>query len=383
MKAYQCVCRQPLFFDNTACVDCGAAVGYDPTSRRVGSLKPGKNGLWSLARDARRPRAYFRLCANRDGAAACNWLVPADSPDSLCLSCRLTRQIPILDRDRNPERLRELEAAKRRVLFALQNLGLPLVTKTEDAARGLAFDFLESLPDAPPVMTGHADGVITLNVAEADSDYREQNRDALNEPYRTIVGHLRHELGHYYWDVLVRNSDWHQPFRVLFGDERQDYGEALERHYASGPPADWRARFISAYAASHPFEDWAETWAHYMHMRATLETAGAFGLDTSRARLRVDPFGGDALYDHSERGDGDAFLAAINGWVLLTTVVNEVSRSMGQQDLYPFVLSATAVTKLHFVHCVMHAWRAAACRPPAHAASAPLDPLLPAEPVAS
>jgi hypothetical protein len=360
MKAFQCVCRQPLFFDNTSCVDCGATVGYDPTSGALAPLEQARNQLWSLTRDERRPPPRFRSCASREAAAACNWLVPAEAPDALCVSCRLTRQIPILDRPKNPERLRELEAAKRRVLFALHDLGLPLRPKTEDETRGLAFDFLESLPDEPPVMTGHADGVITLNVAEADSDYREHHRDSLKEPYRTIVGHLRHELGHYYWNVLVRDSAWLSRFRDLFGDEQVDYAEALERHYADGPPAEWRARFISAYAASHPWEDWAETWAHYMHMHATLETAGAFGLDASRARLRLDRFGSDVLY--GDAGDGEAFLAAINAWVLLTTVVNEVSRSMGQPDLYPFVLSGTVVTKLHFVHAVIHTGRTVSTR---------------------
>ena len=211
-------------------------------------------------------------------------------------------------------------------------------------------------------MTGHADGVITLNVAEADSDYREHHRDSLKEPYRTIVGHLRHELGHYYWDVLVRDSEWLARFRDLFGDERASYADALERHYADGPPSDWRTRFISPYAASHPWEDWAETWTHYMHMRATLETADAFGLDTSRARLRLDRFGPDVLY--GDAADGDAFLAAINAWVVLTTVVNEVSRSMGQPDLYPFVLSGAVVTKLHFVHAVIHGGHATSAQKP-------------------
>ena len=383
MKAYQCICRQPLFFDNKTCLNCGATVGYDPTSRVVAALKPTKNGLWSRARDARRPRPQFRFCGNRDGAASCNWLVAAEAADVLCVSCRLTRRIPILDRPRNAARLRELEAAKRRVLFALQNLGLPLIPKARDGTGGLAFDFLESLPGEPPVMTGHADGVITLNVAEADSGCRERNRDNLNEPYRTIIGHLRHELGHYYWAALVKHSDWLPRFRELFGDERVDYGEALKRHYADGPPGDWRTRFISAYAASHPWEDWAETWAHYNHMRATLETAGDFGLDTSRARLRVDPFGNDVLYGGADCGDGEAFLAAINAWVPLTKVVNEVSRSMGQPDLYPFVLCSAAVTKLHFVHCVIHAWRTVFASPQPEPRGAPLDPLLPEPAIAN
>ena len=131
------------------------------------------------------------------------------------------------------------------MLFALQSLELPLVPRSEDPERGLAFDFLESLPDEARVLTGHASGIITLNVAEADDDYRERNRESLKEPYRTIIGHLRHELGHYYWDVLVDGGAWLTRFRELFGDERADYAAALQKHYADGPPADWATRHIS------------------------------------------------------------------------------------------------------------------------------------------
>src|SRR5580765_1983744 len=179
MKAYECVCQQPLFFDNTSCLNCGAAVGYDPTRRVLAPLENTEEARWSLARDERRLRPVFKFCRNREGAAACNWLVPGEAAEPLCVSCRLTRRVPMLERPKNADRLRELEAAKRRVLFALQNLGLPLIPKVGDEPGGLAFDFLESLPDEPPVMTGHADGVITLNVAEADGDYRERNRDNL------------------------------------------------------------------------------------------------------------------------------------------------------------------------------------------------------------
>jgi hypothetical protein len=45
----------------------------------------------------------------------------------------------------------------------------------------------------------------------------------------------------------------------------------------------------------------------------------------------------------------------MNAWVELTAVMNELSRSMGQRDLYPFVLSPMAVTKMHFVHLVITA----------------------------
>jgi hypothetical protein len=354
MKAFHCTCRQPLFFDNTRCLRCGSEVAYDPTSRRLTPLKPAKQkDLWLLARDTRKPKPQFRFCANRTEPAACNWLVPARDEETLCLSCRLTRTIPILARPKNPERLRDLEAAKRRVLFVLQELDLPLVPKSADPERGLAFDFLESLPDEPRVLTGHAKGLITLNVAEADDDYRERHRDNLREPYRTVVGHLRHELAHYYWDLLIGDTDWIEPFRTLFGDERTNYASALESHYAEGPVPDWRAKFISAYAASHPWEDWAESWAHYLHLRSTLETVQTYGLNTAKVPLRIEPFALETLGDINDSEDAAAFLRWVNAWVVLTTVLNEVSRSMGQPDLYPFVLNGPAVAKLYFVHRII------------------------------
>ena len=183
MKAFACSCGQPLFFENMQCVNCGRQVAYNVTAGTLVSLEPAGNDLWMVVGDEREPRPQFSFCANRTGAAACNWLVPDGAPGGFCLSCRLTRTIPILDRPKNADRLRELEAAKRRVLFALQYMDLPLIPKSEDAERGLAFDFLEALPDGPPVLTGHDEGVVTFNVAEADDDYREKNRENLREPY--------------------------------------------------------------------------------------------------------------------------------------------------------------------------------------------------------
>ena len=258
MKSFTCKCGQPLFFDNLACLNCGAQIAYNPAARTLVALEPASDGLWTIAGEERDPSPQFRLCAHRTAPAACNWLVPAALPHAICLACRLTRTVPPLHRPKNADRLRELEAAKRRVLFALQLMKLPLIPKSDNAERGLAFDFLETLPDGPPVLTGHDEGVITLNVAEADDDYREKNRESLKEPYRTLVGHIRHEIGHYYWEILIRDTPWLPRYRELFGDDRADYGEALKKHYADGPPADWRDHFISAYAASHPWEDWAE-----------------------------------------------------------------------------------------------------------------------------
>ena len=354
MKAFSCTCGQPVFFHNLHCLACGRELGYDATARTFGAIEPAGAGLWARTGDARDPVPRFRACAHRPAVAACNWLVPANEPEAVCLSCRLTRTIPPLDRPKNADRLRDIESAKRRVLFALQNLNLPIEPRGErDGPAGLAFDFLESLPGEPGVMTGHASGLITINVAEADDDYREQNREGLREPYRTVLGHLRHELGHYYWDVLVRDSEWLEPYRELFGDERASYGDALNRHYQQGPPPDWANRYISSYSAMHPWEDWAETWAHFLHIRSTLETVTSYGLDTSHTPLRVTPFTRDVLYRHGGGAPDEEFLKWINAWVVLTATLNEVSRSMGQPDIYPFVMNGAAVTKLHFVNTVV------------------------------
>lgn len=355
MKVFACTCGQPLFFDNQRCLSCGAEVAYDPTSRTLGTIAPVEDDLWAMAADDRAPAPRFRLCAHRTTASTCNWLAPATRQEALCLSCRMTRTVPDLTQPRNVDRVRELENAKRRVLFALQELGLPLAPRDEDPVAGLAFDFLESLPGEPAVMTGHAGGVITLNVAETDDDYREYSREALKEPYRTVIGHLRHEFGHYYWDVLVRDTEWLPRFREVFGDERADYGAALRKQYAEGPPPHWPLSHISSYAASHPWEDWAETWAHFMHARATLGTVASFGLGINGSTLRVTPFTDDVLYCAAPAETGAHFLAWVNAWVVLTAVLNETARSMGQPDLYPFVLNRTVVTKLHFIQCVIAA----------------------------
>jgi hypothetical protein len=197
-------------------------------------------------------------------------------------ACQLNRTIPHLETPGNLLRWQRLEAAKHRLVYGLLRFGLPLTSRAEDPQAGLAFDFLADSGPAfrenAQAMTGHSQGLITINIAEADDAERERHRQDMAEPYRTLLGHFRHEIGHYYWERLVRGGTWLEPFRALFGDERQDYGAGLERHYAAGPRPDWSQRFVSAYAGMHPWEDWAETWAHYLHIVDTLETANAFGL---------------------------------------------------------------------------------------------------------
>jgi hypothetical protein len=240
-----------------------------------------------------------------------------------------------------------LEAAKRRLLFTLIELGLPVRNRIDDPECGLTFDFLADLgPGGAPVLTGHEDGVITVNIAEADDAEREKRRTAMREPYRTLLGHMRHESGHYYWDRLIAGTSQIDEFRSLFGDERADYAGALRAYYANACPGDWQERFVSAYATSHPWEDWAETWAHYLHMVDALETAAACGLSLTPGRNDEPalPNAPDPVSPRPVTFDG-----LIDSWFPLTYLLNNLNRGLGLADAYPFVLSRAAVDKLRFV----------------------------------
>lgn len=349
-RAFRCRCSRPVFFRNSECLACHAPLGFEPLRGELRSLEPGDaEGLWRLDGG---DGTQYRRCANFD-PIGCNWLIPADSDATLCLSCALNRTIPDLDEPEHPRWWQSIEVAKRQLVAQLLALGLPVRSKVaDDPEHGLCFDFLRSQPDGPRVLTGHDEGLITLNVEEADDARREAMRTQLGEPYRTLLGHLRHEVGHYYWDVLIADSRWLEPYRALFGDERADYAESLERHYANGAPPDWPQQFVSAYATTHPWEDWAETWAHYLHLVDTMNTALAFSLDAEDVEVVTEPFTADALYDPQHPGAND-FLYFVNAWVDLVTILNELSRSMGQRDFYPFVMSRPVVTKLHFIHLVI------------------------------
>lgn len=344
MKLFRCDhCRALVYFENHTCLACGHALAYLPDFDFVASLEPVADaadaaGLWRTPARAARDRRY-RLCANYTGHQVCNWAVPEEDPEPLCLSCRLTETIPDLSVPGHREGWYKIETAKRRLLHGLRALGLPIRAKSgPEDAEGLAFAVLAEPadPGAAPILTGHANGLITLNLAEADDAERERRRTRLHEPYRTILGHLRHESGHYYWDRLVRDDPARlAACRALFGDDEQDYAASLQRHYAAGPAPDWQARHVSAYASAHPWEDWAETWAHYLHMADTLETA-----DACRVQLGLADVPAEA----------DAFAAMIARWFELTHALNNLNRGLGQPDGYPFVLSAPVVEKLRFVH---------------------------------
>jgi hypothetical protein len=360
-RSYHCFCGKPIFLRNTQCLNCGRQLGYDTLIRTMVALEPAPvAGQWHIAGEADWPA--FARCSNLTTASACNWLIPlAGSPEQptrpanlyegKCLSCSLTRTTPNLESTKNQELWRRLETAKRRLISQLLALALPVETRIE-RSNGIAFDLIETLPGAPKVLTGHDEGVITMNIAEADDVEREKIRTAMHESYRTLLGHFRHEIGHYYWDRLVLHTDWLEPYRSLFGDETVDYTASLQRHYQNGPPADWRLHYVTSYASTHPWEDWAETWAHYLHMADTVDTAVSFGIDAGSVDIETEPYTVDDLWK-PEDPNAEGFLAFINSWVVLTQALNELTRSMGQPDYYPFILPRQAIAKLHFIHEVI------------------------------
>ncbi len=361
MKLFSCNhCQNLLFFESVSCVRCGRPVAYLPDRGFMSAVEPlaGAADGRLLATAPSAQGAHYRACRNELEHGVCNWAVPAEDPEPYCRACRLNTVIPNLSAPGAKEAWQRLEAAKRRLLYTLLDLGLPVESKAENPAGGLAFAFLADDPaHGQKVYTGHSEGLVTINIAEADDPARERARVEMGEPYRTVLGHFRHEIGHHYWERLVKGSArFEGPFRALFGDERADYAAAQRRHYGDGPPADWPRRFVSAYASMHPWEDWAETWAHYLHMTDTLETARAHGL-----ALKPSPATGSARLQTLRVGrlDLHSFEDLTTGWVPLTLALNDLNRSMGLPDVYPFVLPEPAMAKLRFVHDVIEAHVAA------------------------
>ncbi|MBB3039376.1 zinc-binding metallopeptidase family protein [Hoyosella altamirensis] len=327
MRDFLCrTCGQRLTFENTQCLRCRSFLGFHLPSRSLVVLD--ESGATQI-----KGTEWVR-CANRK-LAHCNWLVPTGSASPLCASCALTRTRPA-EEDPLFREFANAETAKRRVILELDELGLPLAGRDEDPRRGLGFDLLSSVGER--VITGHASGLITLDLAEGDDLHRERLRVEMDEPYRTLVGHFRHEIGHYYQMVLINTTDRRATYDALFGDFNADYQAALKRHYREGPPDGWSADYVSSYATMHPAEDWAETFAHYLHIRDALDTAAAFGFAPSGASLAND-LSGDA-----------GFNRIIDWWLPLAWALNQVNRSMGHSDLYPFVLRGPVLKKMRFIH---------------------------------
>lgn len=338
MKNLYCgSCGARVYFQNSVCLSCSCTLAFDLEGAEMVPISGPKAD------------ASHDLCSNGTEFGNCNWAVKKDSGSEYCQSCRLTEVIPDVSEAKNLRGWSKIEEAKRRLVYNLDRLGLRPREKSESNPSGLSFRFLadSKKPDAPRILTGHDDGIVTVNIAEADDLERERMRLAMNERYRTLVGHLRHEVGHYYWDQLVVEKRL-DAFRALFGDESVDYSESLKNHYESGPPADWKDSFISAYAAAHPWEDWAETFAHYMHMMDSLGTA-------FHSRIKMEGvFKADPVFNYADI-DLRSFDSIIRNWPGVACMINSFNRSLGMMDAYPFFFPERVVEKLRFIHDIMPA----------------------------
>jgi hypothetical protein len=351
MRLFSCSnCANVVHFENDGCVTCGARLAFRPSTLDMVALdSDGAQVLDGRSHDT----LSVSPCLNAR-LGGCNWLVDDAHASGFCVACRHNVTIPDLSLPDKLHNWQRIELAKRGLFYSLLRFRLPLVTRRENPEGGLGFAFLADDPakaDEGNVLTGHAEGLITLNIAEASDAEREARRVALGEPFRTLLGHFRHEVAHYYWNVLVRDRGAFHACRAVFGDERQDYGAALERHYREGPPPGWETQFISAYASSHPWEDFAETFAHYFHIVDALDTADAFGLRTSPdVEVDVPAIELKRTFDSYALGSADQLIRA---WVPLTLAINSINRSMGQPDLYPFVLSEPVFAKLNYIHALI------------------------------
>jgi hypothetical protein len=348
MRLFQCqACDNIVYFENTSCERCHHRLGYLPESGIVSALEPSGDS-WTAVGQSQKLR---RFCANanHDG---CNWLTPPDSADQYCVACRHNAIIPDLAKPDQLEAWRRMELAKHRLFYSLLRWNLPLRNKGEDPQHGLVFNFpAEALAAGAKVMTGHENGVITIALIEADDAEREKRRRDMGEPYRTLLGHFRHEIAHHYWDILVRDAGLLDACRAVFGDDRLDYQAALKSHYDRGAPPGWQNDFVSAYATTHPWEDFAETWAHYFHIVDTLEMASSFGMSVKPRLDTSGALGASIDFDPYEADDVQQIVGA---WLPFVFAMNSVSRAIGRGDLYPFVLPTPVIAKLAFVHALIH-----------------------------
>ncbi|MCB1348691.1 MAG: putative zinc-binding metallopeptidase [Paracoccaceae bacterium] len=303
-----------VFFDNLLSPE-QVPVGYDPEARAFVANVP--------------------FCSNRE-VIGCNWI--ATAPGALCESCAMTKLAPDTSVPGAINNWAKTEAAKRWVLVNLRSWQW---FGPQDTGVRPIFHMLAEGVD--PVVMGHAYGVLTISIAESDPVLNVMRREALAESYRTMIGHLRHELAHMIWWRLSIEPDFLADFRALFGDEEADYRAALDRHYSNGPPEGWRDNFLTAYASAHPHEDWAETTAHLLHLIDIADSAIAVGLSA--------PDAPDRNWDAYGEPDAEKLTTIA---AELAMKINHVNRSMGLSDLYPFVLHDRARQKLAFVHKWLH-----------------------------
>jgi len=375
MKTFRCSCdnKQLLFFESSSCVSCQRVVGLDDAFNKVEPYDfDEESGCYFKAR---RPADRYQKCDNNANFNVCNGmvnlddLVPEDGNDEvLCFACRFNETVPDLSIVEHIPLWQKMEAAKRRALYTLKALSLPLHNLRQNPENGLSFDFatdrdvndhfVSKLDNSESVFTGHDCGHITINLAEADDVARSQTKHAMNERYRTLLGHFRHELGHYYFDQLIVGSEKkHALSKECFGDDELDYQESLKKYYENKPADNWRDEFISEYATMHPYEDWAETWAHYMHIMDTLETAKNFSITGSITGDAADAEETDELnlpQDSKFFYSQTSITSVLDAWMEFSVILNSLNRSMGMNDAYPFVLSQPVRKKLSFIHHAIH-----------------------------
>ena len=347
MKLFQCTnCKNTVVFENHTCINCGYFLGYSSYFNTIVSLDAIVS-QWQLTNLENKTYVY---CENHKHDV-CNWLVETSQKAEFCLACSLNRTIPQLLDKENSEKWKHIELAKHRLVYQLLQFRLPVISKMEDEQNGLCFDFLskDDLAKASKdIKTGHANGVITLLISEADPVVREQVKKQMAERYRTLLGHFRHEVGHYYWDQLIRdNEQILKNFRSVFGDESVSYVDALQRHYDNGPKSNWQQSFISKYATSHPWEDWAETWSHYLHLTDVLETAYNFGIQTDPKITSPESLKMNASFNPYKETSFNKFM---DTGIPLLYALNSMNRSMGEDDPYPFIISEPVKKKLEFIH---------------------------------
>ena len=304
MKRLQCpTCANEVFFDSLNCVHCSTGL----------VIELADDGGMTVA-----DITTTEPCARRPGWA-CNWpAVGAGAP--LCTSCVL---VDAGESWSNPLMVPYL-SAQRRALYQLTELGVPWVGRSE-----LRFAYRSSTAGHDAVM-GHRSGEITLDLDEADPARGELIRATLGEHYRTPLGHIRHELGHFVWLTLVASDATRlAEFREVFGDERTDYAGALDNHYGRADDGSWRSHYASFYASAQPWEDFAESWAQVMHVHDVVETGAAWGVVARPA----------------DSTDAGAWLTTS---ITASLAANELARAMGMRDLYPFTLTPGVRAKVEF-----------------------------------
>jgi hypothetical protein len=375
MKTFNFSCKdnQILFFESKFCIACERDVGLDDKFDQVEpyNLDEGSGKYFKLTA----PSTPYQKCDNNVDFKACNGMVNmktfvpvSDKDEVLCYACRFNETIPDLSIVEHIPLWGKMEIAKRRALYTLKALSLPLRNIIQDPEDGLSFDFTadrdvndhftSELTGHKTVFTGHDCGHITINLAEADDVARSKTKQAMGEQYRTLLGHFRHELGHYYFDILIAGSpEKHALCKKYFGDDELDYQKTLKKYYKDGAPENWRDNYISAYATMHPYEDWAETWAHYMHIMDTLETAKNFSITGSITGNIEDTEGTGELslpQESSLFSSQTSITNILDTWMDFSIILNSLNRSMGMNDAYPFVLTQPVCAKLSFIHHAIH-----------------------------